>query len=127
MAYQISKVSNLDFKSALMKLKEEMKKEGFGVLTEIDIKKTLKEKLDVDYEDYVIVGACNPPFAYKALQAEKEIGLMLPCNIIVYTKGNKTIISAIDPVRGMSMIENPQLHEIATKVKEKLGNVVNNV
>ena len=86
MSYGYSKETNLDFNEAVEKTKEELKTEGFGVLTEIDVKKTLKAKLDVDYDDYVILGACNPGFAYKALQAEKEIGLLLPCNVIIYVK-----------------------------------------
>ncbi len=123
MNYKYNKETNLKFEEAILKLKEELKKEGFGVLTEIDV----KEKLNVDYDNYLILGACNPPFAYKALQTEKEIGLMLPCNVIVYSEKGKTFVSAINPVVAMSMIENSKLKDIAVKIKEKLEKVVNNV
>lgn len=127
MTYKYTKETSLKFEDAIWKLKEELKKEGFGVLTEIDVKKTLKEKLDVNYDNYTILGACNPPFAFKALQTEKNIGLMLPCNVIVYSEINKTFISAINPVEAMSIIENPKLMDIAIQIKIKLEKIVNNV
>jgi uncharacterized protein (DUF302 family) len=108
MNYGYSKSVELDFDDAVARTKEELKKEGFGVLTEIDVKKTLKEKLDVNYDDYIILGACNPPFAHKALEAEKEIGLLLPCNVIVYRKDDKTYVSAINPVEAMSVVKNEE-------------------
>ncbi|MEJ2568742.1 MAG: DUF302 domain-containing protein, partial [candidate division WOR-3 bacterium] len=107
--------------------KEELKKEGFGILTEIDVKETLKKKLNVDFNKYVILGACNPPFAYKSLQAELDIGLMLPCNVIVYEKENRIFVSAILPTVAMSMIENENLREIAEQVEEKLRKVIDSI
>ena len=127
MVYNYSKETVLSFEKAIEKTKEELKKRGFGILTEIDVKSTLKQKLDVDYDDYVILGACNPPFAYRALQAEKEIGLLLPCNVIVYKKDDKTVVSAINPIEGMSVVENNVLEEIAKTIKQKLEEVINNV
>jgi uncharacterized protein (DUF302 family) len=95
-SYGFSKVVNLSYDKAIEKVTEELKKEGFGVLTEIDVKETLKKKLDVDFKPYKILGACNPPNAYKALQAEEQIGLMLPCNVIVYVNDNvETVVAAI--------------------------------
>lgn len=125
--YSISKIVDLDFKAAIAKVKEELKKEGFGILTEIDVKATLKKKLDEDYDNYIILGACNPPFAYKSLQAEKEIGLLLPCNVIVYENKGQIIVSTIKPSIAMSFVENENLHEIAKQVDSKLENVINNL
>lgn len=125
--YGYKKETKLQFAQAVEKVKEELKKEGFGVLTEIDIKATLKKKLEIDYGDYIILGACNPPFAYEALQAEKEVGLLLPCNIIVYADKGKTYVSAILPTQAMSMIKNAQLNNISLSVEQKLKNVVNRV
>lgn len=127
MSYGYSKEVGLSFAEAVEKTREELKKEGFGVLTEIDVKETLKKKLDVDYDDYIILGACNPSFAYQALQAEKEIGLLLPCNVIVYVKDGKTFVSAINPVEAMSVVKNEKLKEIAEKVGEKLRMVVDSL
>ena len=95
--YGFKKETNLNYEKAIDHVKAELQKEGFGVLTEIDVKATLKKKLDVDYDKYIILGACNPEFAYQALQAETDIGLLLPCNVIVYEKDNKTVISIIKP------------------------------
>ena len=102
---------------------EELKKEGFGVLTEIDIQAKLKEKLGIDFKKYVILGACNPPSAHQAILAEEDIGLMLPCNVIVYEKGNKTVLSIIRPKVAMQMIANPALQSIAENVEVKLKKV----
>src|SRR3989339_1647905 len=99
--YQYKKEVNLSYDRAVARARERLQKEGFGVLTEIDVKATLKKKLDVDFDKYLILGACNPPFAYKALQAEEDIGLMLPCNVIVHEKGGKTKVSAILPTAVM--------------------------
>jgi uncharacterized protein (DUF302 family) len=109
------------------RLTAELQKEGFGVITEIDVRATLKKKLGVDYENYVILGACNPPFAYKALQAEKDIGLLLPCNIIVYEDGGQTYVSAIVPTVAMSMVENEGLANIAVEVEAKLKKVIDSI
>lgn len=115
----------LSYEQAIQKATDELKKEGFGVLTEIDVKETLKKKLDVDFRKYKILGACNPPNAYKALQAETDIGLMLPCNVVVYeAEGGKTTIAAVDPVASMMAIENPSLGQTATEVRERLQRVI---
>ena len=107
------------------KVIDELKKEGFGILTDIDVQKTLMKKLDVDFRKYRILGACNPHFAYKALQVESRIGTMLPCNVIVQeTSNGKTEVSAIDPIASMQAIENPELSDIADQVQSKLKKVV---
>lgn len=125
MSYGYKKKINLPYAQAIEKTKEELKKEGFGVLTEIDVKATLKKKLDVDYDNYVILGACNPPFAYQALKAERDIGLLLPCNVIVYEDAGATYVSAIVPTVAMSMVQNEELGSIAVEVEQKLEKVVN--
>ena len=107
--YNYSKKVNLSFEEAITRAKIELQKEDFGILTEIDVKATLKKKLDVDFQDYVILGACNPPNAYKSLQAEIEIGLMLPCNVIVYQKDEHVFVSAVMPTVAMGMINNESL------------------
>lgn len=124
MNYGFNKETELSLDEAVSRVKEELTKEGFGVLTEINVKETLKKKLNINYEDYVILGACNPPFAYKALQAEKEIGLLLPCNVLVYSQGGKTIVSAINPIKAMSIVKNKSLKETAQQIKKKLKKVV---
>lgn len=126
--YYFGRTVELSFDDAVVRVTEELKKEGFGVLTEIDMQATLKKKLDVDFRPYKILGACNPPFAYKALQAEQNIGLLLPCNVIVQDAGNgKTEISAIDPLVSMSNVENPALEPVAAEIKAKLQRVIQNV
>lgn len=126
--YYFGKTVELSFDDAVVRVTEELKKEGFGVLTEVDIQATLKKKLDVDFRPYKILGACNPPFAYKALQAEQNIGLLLPCNVIVQDAGNgKTEIAAIDPLVSMSSVENPALEPVAAEIKAKLQRVIQNV
>ncbi len=125
--YGYRKQVKLSFSEAITKTKAELKKEGFGVLTEIDIKTTLKSKLDVDIENYIILGACNPPAAYQALSSELEIGLMLPCNVIVYQKDDNTYVSAILPSIAMAMIGNNELSEIATVIEETLKRVIDKI
>jgi len=128
MNYYFSKSVELAFEEAILRVTDELKKEGFGVLTEIDVKATLKKKLDVDFRNYRILGACNPPFAHQALQAEPHIGLMLPCNVVVQEGENgQTIISAIDPVASMQAVENNSLGEVAEQVKAKLQKVIESV
>jgi len=127
MSYSYKKQVSLPFSEAVEKTKEELKKEGFGVLTEIDVKATMKKKLDVDYENYIILGACNPAFAHKALQAEKEIGLLLPCNVIVYEDKGDVFVSAIVPSVAMGMVKNSSLPEIAREVEEKLKRAIDNI
>ncbi len=125
MKYYIGKVLNTDFETAVSKTKEALQKEGFGVLSEIDIHEKLKEKLDVDFRKYKILGACNPPLAHEALQIEDKVGTMLPCNVIVQQLDEKRVeIAAVDPLASMKAIENEELTKIAKKVKEKLENVI---
>jgi len=125
MSYYFSKTLNVPFDEAVERVIQELKKEGFGILTDIDVKATLKKKLDVDFKKYRILGACNPPFAYRALQNEDKIGTMLPCNVIVqeYTEG-VVEVAAIDPVASMQAIRNPKLHEIAGQIQAKLKAVI---
>jgi uncharacterized protein (DUF302 family) len=125
--YNYKRKINASFEEAIEKTREELTMEGFGVLTEINVKTTFKKKLDVDYDDYIILGACNPPFAYKSLQAEKDIGLLLPCNVIIYREDNETFVSAVMPTSAMSIVENNQLNEIALEVEEKLKKVVDSI
>lgn len=127
MSYTFSKTINKDFDEVVELTTVELKKEGFGILTEIDIKETLKKKLDVDFRKYKILGACNPPFAYQALQAESEIGSMLPCNVIVQETENGIMVSAIDPVASMMAVKNNKLGEVATQVRDKLKKVIENI
>ncbi len=115
------------FEEVVKKTKEALSKENFGVLTEIDVKATMKKKLNADYNNYIILGACNPEFANKALLIEYEIGLMLPCNVIVYEKNGKIFVSAIMPTVAMGMIENPSLLSIAKKVESKLKKAVDSI
>ena len=124
MSYYFSKTIDLDFDNAIDKVIEELKKEGFGILTDIDVRATLKEKLDVNFHNYRILGACNPKFAYKALQAENKIGTMLPCNVIVQEKDGRTELTAVDPVASMQAVDNPNLKEIAEEVRSKLRKVI---
>lgn len=123
--YAFKTTVSLSFENAVQKVTEELKREGFGVLTEIDVKDTLKKKLDVDFRKYRILGACNPPNAYKALQAETDIGLMLPCNVVVYeVEVGKTVVAAIDPVASMSAVQNSGLETTALDVRSKLQRVI---
>lgn len=125
MSYYFSKTIEIPFSEAVTRVIEELKKEGFGILTDVDVKATLKKKLNVDFKNYRILGACNPPFAYQALQAEDKIGTMLPCNVIVQenTEGNVEV-SAIDPVASMQAVQNPKLRDIAEQIQAKLKTVV---
>ena len=128
MKYYFSKTVTLSFDDTIEKVIAELKKEGFGVLTDIDVKQTLKKKLDVDFKQYRILGACNPPFAYKALQAEDKIGTMLPCNVIVQEiEGGRVEVAAIDPVASMQAVTNPALEEVAGQVREKLKKVIESI
>ena len=128
MKYYFSKTVTLSFDDAIEKVMAELKKEGFGVLTDIDVQQTLKKKLDVDFKKYRILGACNPPFAYKALQVEDKIGTMLPCNVIVQEIDEGRVeVAAIDPVASMQAIANPALKDVAEKVQGKLKKVIENI
>ena len=125
MRYYFSKTIKTDFEDAVARVREALKKEGFGVLTEIDVKTTLKKKLDADFRKYLILGACNPSFAYKALMAEDKIGTMLPCNVVVQEVSDGNIeVAAIDPVASMQAVQNSELEGIAGQVREKLKGVV---
>ena len=125
MEYYFSKTISGTFDVAMQKVTAALKAGGFGVLTEIDIKATLKEKLDVDFYNYTILGACNPPFAYKALMAEDKIGTMLPCNVILQEKiAGQVEVSAVDPVASMQAIENKELADIATEIRNKLEKII---
>jgi len=127
-SYYFAKELNTSFDDAIEKVTEALKEEGFGILTEIDVRETLKKKLDVDFRPYRILGACNPPFAYKALQAEEKIGTMLPCNVIVQEKEpGKVEVAAVDPVASMAAVKNEQLAEVATVIREKLKKIIENL
>jgi uncharacterized protein (DUF302 family) len=126
--YYFSKELDLPFDEAIALVTEELKTEGFGVLTEIDVKATLKKKLGADFRNYRILGTCNPPFAHKALLAEDKIGIMLPCNVIVQETGTGAVeVAAVDPIASMQAIENPALGEIALEVQTRLKRVVDSL
>ncbi|MCK5086704.1 MAG: DUF302 domain-containing protein [Melioribacteraceae bacterium] len=125
MSYGFSKKVDVSFEEAIKNVTEALKEKGFGILTEIDVKETFKNKLDIDFKPYKILGACNPSFAYKSLQQEEQIGLMLPCNIIVYINDNdETIVAAVDPIASMKAVENEKLGEIAKTVQEMLESII---
>ncbi len=116
------------FSEAIEKVTEELKKEGFGILTEVDVQATLRKKLDVDFRKYRILGACNPPFAFKALQAEINIGTMLPCNVVVMENDDGKInVSAVDPIASMMAVGNRNLEGIAIQIQQKLKKVIDNL
>ena len=124
MQYGFSKTTDYTFSQAIEKVTDELKKEGFGILTTIDVKETLKNKINVDFKNYTILGACNPPIAHKALQTEEELGLLLPCNVVVYEKDSKTVVSIFDPMMMTKVIDNDKMIPIASEVKEKLQRVL---
>jgi uncharacterized protein (DUF302 family) len=128
MAYYFTRTVARSFDETLAKLADELKKEGFGILTEIDVKETLKNKLNVDFRRYTILGTCNPSFAYQALQAEDKIGILLPCNVIIQEKGGGQVeVSAVDPMETMKVVGNPKLATLAEQVQAKLKRVVANI
>ena len=124
MQYGFSKTTDYNFEQAIDKVIEELKKEGFGILTSIDVKETLKKKINVDFKKYTILGACNPALAYQALLAEEELGLLLPCNVIVYEKNDKTVVSIFDPNVMAYLIDNSEMKIVAEEVKNKLKRVL---
>ncbi len=125
MSYYMQKELALPFERALERVKEELQKEGFGVLTEIDVRDTLKKKINVEFRNYRILGACNPRFAHQALEMEARIGLLLPCNIIVQeSRDGITEVAAIDPVESMQRVDNDRLAGVAALVRDKLQNVI---
>ncbi len=120
------KLQNVDFNQAIEKVTEALQQEGFGILTQVDVKETLKKKLDVDFRPYRILGACNPPFAYKALKAEKNIGTMLPCNVVVQEIEDGIIeVVAVNPIASMLAVKNPELIKIAAEIQNKLESAIN--
>lgn len=124
MQYGFSKTVDMSYEQTIEKVTTELKKEGFGVLTSIDVKETLKQKINVDFKKYAILGACNPPIAHRALQEEEEIGLLLPCNVIVYEKDGKTRVSIFDPMVMTWIIDNDNMKPIASEVQERLQRVL---
>lgn len=128
MSYTFSKVLDIDYESAIAKVTAALKDEGFGIITEIDMKTTLKNKIDVDIHPYKILGACNPRFAHQALLAENEIGSMLPCNVVVQeTNDGKIKVSAIDPVASMMAVQNNDLADLAMEVRQQMEKVISNL
>ena len=126
--YGYTRKVNLFFDEAVDEVTEKLGDEGFGVLCEINVKETLKKKLDKDFDNYIILGACNPSFAYEALKVEKEIGLLLPCNIIIYSdEEDNVFVSAIVPSVAMGMVDNPRLGEVALEVESKLKGVIDSI
>ncbi len=123
--YGFGKELSMSYEEALEKTPEALKEQGFGVLTEIDVRATLKKKLDVDFRKYKILGACNPPFAYEALSSELEIGLLLPCNVIVYENDSgRATVTAMDPVAVMKMVDNPVVENVAAEIRRKLEKAI---
>jgi uncharacterized protein (DUF302 family) len=123
--YGFTKTIDESYENVVQKATDELRKEGFGVLTSIDIKEKFKEKLGIDFKKYIILGACNPPSAHRALQSEEDIGLLLPCNVAVYEKDGKTAVAIIKPTVAMEMIQNTDLKEIAVEIEKKLQRVFN--
>ena len=125
MSYYFNKKVNLTFDQTIEKITDLLKQEGFGILTEIDVKATIKKKLNIDFRNYRILGSCNPPFAYKALQSEDKIGTMLPCNVIIQElEDNRVEVAAINPTASMQAVENMELEKIANEVADKLKRVI---
>lgn len=128
MQYGYSKTVDLSYDAAVLKVTEELKKEGFGILAEIDVKATMKKKLDKDINPYIILGACNPPYAFEALQAEEQVGLLMPCNVIVYFNSEgRTVVSAMEVQAVMGIADNPKLKEFAPVIEEKIHKAIDAV
>ncbi|MDE3191435.1 MAG: DUF302 domain-containing protein [Acidobacteriota bacterium] len=122
--YTLSTTTELGFTDAVERVRAELKNEGFGVLCDIDVQATLEEKLGVEGEPYLILGACNPPYAHRALEAEPELGVLLPCNVVVYRRDGRTHVAAIDAAHMLSLVGNDRLEPIAAEIREKLARVV---
>ena len=122
--YYSKKLPGKSFDEIIEKITEALKKEGFGILTEINVRETLKKKLDEDFRPYVILGACNPPYAFRALQAEDKIGTMLPCNVIVQQLDTSIEVAAVSPLASMQAVSNDELKDIAVEIEEKLRSVI---
>ncbi len=127
MSYNYKREVQLPYNEAVAKTREELAKQGFGIITEIDVKATLKKKLDIETDNYIILGACNPKLAHQAMQAEQDIGVLLPCNVIVYEKDNKTFVACILPTVQLGKINNPKLVPIADEVEQKLKKAIGEV
>jgi len=125
--YGFTKELDAGFEQAVEHVTESLKKEGFGVLTTIDVKEKFREKLGIDFKKYVILGACNPANAHRAIEVEENIGLMLPCNVIVYEKDDKVVVAAIKPTEAMRMIDNKALNKIAAEVEAKIKRVIDSL
>ncbi len=125
--YALTGETELGFEQAAARVREELEAEGFGVLTEIDVRATLHKKLGIEVEPYLILGACNPTLAHQALELEAELGVLLPCNVIVYERGERTFVSAIDAERMLSIVDNPELSPVAAEVRSRLARVVEGV
>lgn len=119
--YAMKRIVNMSYEEAVQRVKDTLKEQGFGILTEIDVKKTMKEKIDAEFEPYIILGACNPQLARIALAIEPSIGVLLPCNVVVYRQSGATIVEAMDPVPVMGMVANPNMEPVATEVKKRLN------
>jgi uncharacterized protein (DUF302 family) len=126
-SYGFTKLVNIPYAEAVEKARAALAREGFGVLCEIDIKEKLKEKLGVDFRNYLILGACNPPLAFETLQHEINIGLLLPCNVIVYEQDDSTVVSAVNAAKMLSVVGNPSLESTAKMVNDKLRRVIDNL
>lgn len=126
-SYGFSRKLNLPFAQAVERVRETLKAEGFGVLSEINLKEKMKEKLGVEFREYVILGACNPPLAYQALQEEIALGLLLPCNVVVYEQDGQSVVAAIDAGKMLSIVANPKLEAAAAQVNEKLQRAITNL
>ena len=127
MRYGFSRAVDLPYEAAVRRVTEQLKAHGFGVLATIDVKETLKQKLNAEFTKYVILGACNPSLAYQALQVEMDIGLLLPCNLIVYEKAGKTVLGAFDPLIMVPLVDKPELAKIAADVKQRLQSVLESI
>jgi uncharacterized protein (DUF302 family) len=127
MEYGFTKIVALSYEEAIAKATEELKNQGFGVLTTIDVKETLKKKLDVDFNRYIILGACNPPFAYEALKAEESVGLLMPCNVVVHENAGEVKISFFNPSIIAMVSDNPKLKELSVNLTEKIKKVMDNI
>jgi len=128
MKYYFEKQTDYDFVNSINRIKEELAKEGFGILAEINMSETLKKKLDIDYKPYTILEACNPPFAYQSLQAEENIGIMLPCNIVIREiDQNRVKVSVVNPISAMKAVKNSKMDDIAKKIQTKLKRALQNV
>jgi len=126
-SYVISGVTSLGFTDAVARVREALREEGFGVLSEIDVQATLREKLGEEREPYLILGACNPPYAHRALEAEPELGALLPCNVIVYERGGETHVSAADPVALLGLVDNPELDALAAEIRARIERALERV